>query len=559
MASPRYTFDETSGELMPETRLTSSGAVETLMDDGTWSITQEAPGPRTWTNDTFNEFWTNPDAGGRFDPRQGDIFPITTAEDLVKWGFGNQSPDPTKGLTEWLPGTGMTLQQFQEASNSLPFRFTPEGAVYDQSARQNPLDYVGTPDWREKVWPLIIAAIATAGAAGLGQGAAAATAGEAGAGLGLGETATFAAADAANIGALTSSELAAAIQAGTIGEGSLLAAAGLAPEVGLSGAGYVGDVAATADLSGAFATPNLAIGEPLWPTEYLPTIEEGYTAGAGDVANISLGPELATAEMQSLASGDLASSLGINDMANFSSLNSTNSFDNGEMARVLDRAPIDTSGLPGSVPNSQTTTGQPGGSILPDTQAPAPVVNMDPKGGGWLDNVLSQATLDKIMKYGPLIPGVLGAVNQSGAGKDIASRISSIPESTRAVGESITQGFLNGTLNPADLAGIDKWERDSIAASRQFFARAGTSRSTQSLTSEAEIRKKAEEMRAQARQNLLTTGINALGISDKYEAAAIEAELQADRQMNQYVTNFLNAYGSWMRALPELTGQKKAA
>ena len=66
-------------------------------------------------------------------------------------------------------------------------------------------------------------------------------------------------------------------------------------------------------------------------------------------------------------------------------------------------------------------------------------------------------------------------------------------------------------------------------------------------------------MRAQARQNLLTTGINALGISDKYEAAAIEAELQADRQMNQYVTNFLNAYGSWMRALPELTGQKKAA
>lgn len=165
MAQPRLKYDPASGEMVPETRQTASGAIETLMSDGSWAITQAAPGPTTWTADTFDQFWNNQDAGGRFDPRAGDIFPIATPEDLVRWGFGNQSPDITKGLTEYMPGGD--LAAFQAQTGSLPFQFTDAGAVYDPTARTNPMNYEGTPDWREMVWPGAIMALGTLGLTGM--------------------------------------------------------------------------------------------------------------------------------------------------------------------------------------------------------------------------------------------------------------------------------------------------------------------------------------------------------------------------------------------------------
>jgi hypothetical protein len=54
---------------------------------------------------------------------------------------------------------------------------------------------------------------------------------------------------------------------------------------------------------------------------------------------------------------------------------------------------------------------------------------------------------------------------------------------------------------------------------------------------------------------MLTTGMNALNTVDKYQVAAIQAEMQGDQATAQQAAAFLNSYGSWLRALPTLTGQ----
>jgi len=228
MAKPRLKYDPASGEMVPETRRTANGAIETLMSDGSWAITQAAPGPTTWTADTFDQFWRNPDQGGRFDPRAGDIFPIATPEDLVKWGFGNQSPDMTKGLTEYMPGGD--LAAFQAQTQSLPFQFTDAGAVYDPSARLNPMDYIGTPDWRETAWPLMFALLSAGAASGAIGGAAAgaegAAAGGAAGASGAGTAGSFA------------SSFAPTITPATVAQSGLLYTGSSLPSVaGLSGVG----------------------------------------------------------------------------------------------------------------------------------------------------------------------------------------------------------------------------------------------------------------------------------------------------------------------------------
>jgi len=287
--------------------------------------------------------------------------------------------------------------------------------------------------------------------------------------------------------------------------------------------------------------------------------EAGSLSGVSDLGwNVAelIGTELGTAAAE--ATGIQAGAEGFADGINWGSdifnPDAVSTF-TGDPTAGWNVADYATSSFP-----SLTPPGSPPG-VNSGTQAPAPVVNKDP---GIIERMglgkyLDQSTLDKLLKYGPLALGPLQTLQQRNATKDAAGRIGALGSGARDVGQSIVDGFKNGTLNPADLAGIDRWERQSVAQMRQFFARTGRSNSTSAVQSEADIRARAEEMRAQSRQNLLTTGLNALGISDKYELASIQAELQGDQTMAESASRFLNSYGAWLRALPTLTGQQPAA
>ncbi len=476
-----------------------------------------------------NGLWSPEDIYSRVnagvDVPVGAKFKWTNLRDYLDLGLGGGgSPIESMDLEQYLQQTGMTPQQYQSNFGGLPLVFNKDGSVtYDPSAQRTAFEYTPASYGRNQTIGLsLLAMIGGAGLAGAGAAGAEAGAGMVGGG---------GAAELASVGATGSSML---------GE-SLAAGAG-----SLAGGG-------AAELASLADTRSSMLGESI--------AGSGATAGAG-------------AELAGATSGALD---GVNwDLLNEAGTLSGTSAEGwnvaSELAGIEGGAPLTTDGINWSsdifdpnAPSSLNGASPEGWNMsdlaTPATQAPAPVVNRDPglieRSG--LGKYLSQDTLDKLMKYGPALMGPLGLLQQRNAVKSATDKLSSIGGPTKAVGESIVNGFMNGTLNPADLAGIDKWERDSVAASRQFFARAGTSTSTQAVQSEADIRQKAEQMRQQARQNLLQTGISALGVTDKYQAAAIQAELQGDQQMAQYASNFLNSYGSWLRALPTLTGQSTAA
>ena len=167
--------------------------------------------------------------------------------------------------------------------------------------------------------------------------------------------------------------------------------------------------------------------------------------------------------------------------------------------------------------------------------------------------------LEKLVKYGPLALGAAGMMNQRAAANRFRSQMQSLSGPQRRMGEQLLAQYESGKLNAGDAARIDQWEQSAIAQSRQFFSRAGTADSTQAQTSEQNIKQQAEAMRQQALKGLLTTGLNTLNVTDQYQAAGLEAEMQADQQATQAAMNFLGSYGQWLRGVPVITGKDKAA
>lgn len=162
-------------------------------------------------------------------------------------------------------------------------------------------------------------------------------------------------------------------------------------------------------------------------------------------------------------------------------------------------------------------------------------------------NKLSDDPLGTALKAGTLGLGVAGAVGSRNAGNKSAADIRAIGAPQAAIGNQLLQQFQSGTLSPADKNAIDTWERSAISQLRQFYAKAGISSSTQAMHGEQQVRAKAEAMRSQALLSTLTTGLNALGVTDKYQLEAIKAQLAGDQQAMTNASNFLNAFANLSR------------
>lgn len=154
-----------------------------------------------------------------------------------------------------------------------------------------------------------------------------------------------------------------------------------------------------------------------------------------------------------------------------------------------------------------------------------------------------------ITKYGPLGLGVAGLAQQQRAGHAAAGQLGEVGQAQRDVGNQLVADWKAGKLTPADAQAIDEWERGAIAQTRQYYANAKQSDSSAAVNAESLIHARAEAMRSAARNNLLTMGLNALNVTDKYQAAAIQAQYGADQQMLANALQFMNIYGAWLRGM----------
>lgn len=166
--------------------------------------------------------------------------------------------------------------------------------------------------------------------------------------------------------------------------------------------------------------------------------------------------------------------------------------------------------------------------------------------------------MDKLTKYGPLALGGAGMLNQRATADRFRQQMAQIGGPQRAIGEQLLGQFQQGKLAPGDAARIAEWEQSALAQARQYYSKAGQPKGTSANSTYSQISKQAEAMRQQALQGMLSTGLSTLNITDRYQAAALNAEMQADQQANAAGTQFLNAYGSWLRAVPQITGEKPA-
>lgn len=152
----------------------------------------------------------------------------------------------------------------------------------------------------------------------------------------------------------------------------------------------------------------------------------------------------------------------------------------------------------------------------------------------------------KALKYTPLALGGVSAIAQRQAYSRAAAHINAIAGPQRDLGNQLIAQFNSGTLNAADQASIDKFQATATAQSRQYFANSGQSNSTAALQSERDIGAQANAMKAQALQNMLVQGTTLLNIADRYQLAAVQAELRGDTALMSMAGSFMGSYGKWL-------------
>lgn len=182
---------------------------------------------------------------------------------------------------------------------------------------------------------------------------------------------------------------------------------------------------------------------------------------------------------------------------------------------------------------------------IPPTDTPTPTPGTPPPPGApqsAVDKALGYAT-----KYGPLALAGIGNLQASAAAKKAGAQISSVGGPQRDQANALLSQYNSGKLNAGDAAAVSQFKTDALAKSRQYFAQAGLSSSTQASAAEAQIEAQAAAMTSQMLQGYLTTAMNELNITDKNQIAGIQAELSADQSATRAASDFLGAYGSWLR------------
>lgn len=327
-------------------------------------------------------------------------------------------------------------------------------------------------------------------------------------------------------GTIGADALGAATTGGSIGGSN---AAALASGTGAAGAGGFGG---GGSFGGGFG------GSGLPPVEDLST-----NASATDPAKI--GADVSSA---------VNTAGNINSIKNFGE-NPSLASGIGALGATSDLSGVNFSGTAGGSGLNADSVDQafdPGSDVPSNFSPEAPATTTAPVPANGTDGM--QGYVDKALKYGPIGLQAANMLGQKGQSGKYASQFEGIGNTQKQVANQMISDAQAGKINPADQYAIDQWKQDAITQAKQFYAKAGISDSTQLNGAISDINARAEAMKQQSLQTMLKTGMDALNITDKYMAQAVQAEMAGDQASAEQASNFLNAYGSWLRALPTLNG-----
>jgi hypothetical protein len=148
---------------------------------------------------------------------------------------------------------------------------------------------------------------------------------------------------------------------------------------------------------------------------------------------------------------------------------------------------------------------------------------------------------------GTPITGLMGYLGNKKALQSATQQLQASTAPAQQVGTQLLNQYQSGNLPAGQQAQIDQWLQSTKAAIKQQYINAGAPDSTAERAAEAYAGQTAASMNSQQMNQMMQSGLLALGYGAQGTQAAIKAQLQGDQQMMNQITNFMNAYGNILR------------
>ena len=194
------------------------------------------------------------------------------------------------------------------------------------------------------------------------------------------------------------------------------------------------------------------------------------------------------------------------------------------------------------------STGFSGQGAGPDgTGVPTGLPSVDAPGSG-LPGLPNNAS--DLLKLAPAIGGLAGLATSSSNANKYFDEIKALGGPQRDIANQLLAQYKSGTLNAADSFKIQQTKQAAINRANDFYAKAGIPDSTQLQGTLHDIDVQADAQTEQARQNLLTQGLNELNVTDQTQVEAIKAQIAGDQAAAKALTDFMTMLGTLGAKLP---------
>lgn len=209
-----------------------------------------------------------------------------------------------------------------------------------------------------------------------------------------------------------------------------------------------------------------------------------------------------------------------------------------------------SAGAGSGVPGFNDATGQYTDSIgsgsaqqvTPDVNSVNADNGVTPTGNSSIDNALKQlgAFGSTASKFAPVASLGMNAYAQHKT-QSAADKLNGVAKPASDVSNKLLGQYQSGTLNPADAYAIAQWSQQQTASIKNYYANAGLSNSSMEAEALSKVGAQADSMRSQAVQSLLSGGLQAAGLAQGPQVAAVNASVAADQQLSQASSNFMAA------------------
>jgi hypothetical protein len=155
-----------------------------------------------------------------------------------------------------------------------------------------------------------------------------------------------------------------------------------------------------------------------------------------------------------------------------------------------------------------------------------------------------------LLKLAPAIGGLAGLATSSSNANKYFDEIKALGGPQRDIANQLLAQYKAGTINAADAFNIQQTKQAAINRANDFYAKAGIPDSSQLQGTIANINQQADAQTEQARQNLLTQGLNELNVTDQTQVEAIKAQIAGDQAAAKALQDFMVMLGTLGARLP---------